>query len=577
MSSSDAHQSRHSLGERTASVHRVRFEDSNEGPNEASSLTAPTPSHQRDEAAPDWHFPNYGGPNALPTGVNEAIPPNDRSIPFAQAAHNSVTPKTEPGGVDNVSFSSYRHPHDIPPPTSAYTGDKREHTPVLPLSLKKAGIDHEAIDDHEQDMVDDEDLSHPIPGEDGAGGLFSNVLHKLGVDHYDFDEEVKETHEEGDPSRPVGYKKTESFLSMDAQVLDPDDPIVTGVEKKTLDDPKDLENNVRRTINYHVRRKDRQRFRIEFNISSVLNRQKFLMRLAKSLMSFGAPSHRIEAQLLAAARILEIDAEFIHIPGVIICSFGDQDADTSELHFVKCNGRLSLGSLHKVHHIYRQVVHDEISAKAATGELDALLESPPIYNFATRIALAFWISALICPLAFGGSLIDMWIAGVGASFLSIMQIGVASKTRGLSSIRDQIFCYTAISSASIVGILPGFLILSSSLELASKNIICGSVKMVYALIYTLFLGFGLQIGSDVYLLLDRGARRDLADMAKRVLDTVKITGAFASDNSRENISRAAAIAHRLSPGICNLSLGGHNSSLCLFSPSCLRVPTSSRF
>jgi uncharacterized membrane protein YjjP (DUF1212 family) len=30
-------------------------------------------------------------------------------------------------------------------------------------------------------------------------------------------------------------------------------------------------------------------------------------------------------------------------------------------------------------------------------------------------------------------------------------------------------------------------LVSSSLELASKNIVCGSVKMVYALIYTLFL------------------------------------------------------------------------------------------
>ena len=31
--------------------------------------------------------------------------------------------------------------------------------------------------------------------------------------------------------------------------------------------------------------------------------------------------------------------------------------------------------------------------------------------------------------------------------------------------------------------------------------------MVYALIYTLFLGFGLQIGSDIYLLLDPQASR----------------------------------------------------------------------
>ena len=68
-------------------------------------------------------------------------------------------------------------------------------------------------------------------------------------------------------------------------------------------------------------------------------------------MTFGAPSHRIESQLIAAARILEVEAEFIHFPGVIICSFGDQELGTSETHFLKCGGRLSLGALHKVHQI----------------------------------------------------------------------------------------------------------------------------------------------------------------------------------------------------------------------------------
>lgn len=62
----------------------------------------------------------------------------------------------------------------------------------------------------------------------------------------------------------------------------------------------------------------------------------------------------------------------------------------------------------------------------------------------------------------------------------------------------------------------------------SKNIFCGSVRIVYAIIYTLFLvstslsffshldskaydfyykGFGLTIGSDFYLVADRRARR----------------------------------------------------------------------
>jgi hypothetical protein len=71
---------------------------------------------------------------------------------------------------------------------------------------------------------------------------------------------------------------------------------------------------------------------------------------------------------------------------------------------------------------------------------------------------------------------------------------------------------------------------SSSLELASKNILCGSVKMVYALIYTLFLGFGLQIGSDVYLLFDANTRHHLASLNAALTRTIVYTGSFAMDN-----------------------------------------------
>lgn len=73
-------------------------------------------------------------------------------------------------------------------------------------------------------------------------------------------------------------------------------------------------------------------------------------------------------------------------------------------------------------------------------------------------------------------------------------------------------------------------LVSSSLELASKNILCGSVKMVYALIYTLFLGFGLQIGSDLYLLFDVNARHQLASFNEAIARTIVYTGSFVIDN-----------------------------------------------
>ncbi|KAJ3710400.1 DUF1212-domain-containing protein [Lentinula raphanica] len=342
------------------------------------------------------------------------------------------------------------------------------------------------------------------------------------------------------------------MVSTNSEVIDPDDPRVTGVKATYLEDPEDIEKNTLRQMDYRHRRKHLMRVKIEFNVTSMVNRQEFLIKLARALMTFGAPSHRIESQLIAAARILEVEAEFIHLPGVIICSFGDQDLGTSETHFIKCTGRLALGALHKVHLIYRSVVHDEISAKKATEDLDELLRAPPLYSAVSRCLLAFCLSALICPLAFGGSFLDMWVAGAGALIMSLLSlcaaksslyanvfeitvaIFVSFSSRGLSSIRSQIFCYTAISSAGIVGILPGYLILSSSLELASKNIVCGSVKMVYALIYTLFLGFGLQIGSDFYLLIDRSMRRKLDNLAASLASSVTLTGSWVADNSTDN-------------------------------------------
>lgn len=77
-----------------------------------------------------------------------------------------------------------------------------------------------------------------------------------------------------------------------------------------------------------------------------------------------------------------------------------------------------------------------------------------------------------------------------------------------------------------------FISVTSSLELASKNIVCGSVKMVYALIYTLFLGFGLQIGSDLYLLVDRNARDDLTTAgSSSVQNAFTLSGKYWTDNS----------------------------------------------
>jgi hypothetical protein len=76
-----------------------------------------------------------------------------------------------------------------------------------------------------------------------------------------------------------------------------------------------------------------------------------------------------------------------------------------------------------------------------------------------------------------------------ATLLSFLSAALASTHK---------LCYTAIASSSVVLILPGFIVLTGSLELASRNIISGAVRICYSLIYSLFLGFGLSMGAEIF-------------------------------------------------------------------------------
>lgn len=234
--------------------------------------------------------------------------------------------------------------------------------------------------------------------------------------------------------------------------------------------------------------------------------------------------------------------DFVHLPGVIIITIRNgQTTKSTQTYFVRAGGKVQLTSLHKVHLIYRDVLHDRMGAEAGTNALKQLLRRGPIYPLPVRCILAFICSAIICVLSFGGSIIDMWISGACACLLQYLGLNAAKKSstyanvyeyasfifcvsgililqvyrisvtimvsfvaRGLSSIPGKWFCYSSVSSASVVLILPGFTIceyrhrhvpncthmlplVTSALELMSRNIFCGSVRIVYAIIYTLFL------------------------------------------------------------------------------------------
>lgn len=273
------------------------------------------------------------------------------------------------------------------------------------------------------------------------------------------------------------------------------------------------------------RSRHKEEYRITVHIAEIINRHRYLVKLCRALMMYGAPTHRLEGYMMMSARVLGIEGQFMYLPGTMIISFDDSNTHTTEMKIVRSPQGVDLGRLRDVHEIYKEVVHDRIGVEEATRRLEAVISRPPKFPKWLRLILYGLASAFVSPFGFQGRYIDMplcvvlgclvgylqlYLAPSNELYANVFEITAAVATsflaRVLGSINGgKLFCFSTLAQSSIALILPGYMVLSASLELQSHQMISGSVRMVYALIYSLFLGYGITIGSVLYGYLDANA------------------------------------------------------------------------
>ncbi|KAF8937441.1 hypothetical protein EDD21DRAFT_382242 [Dissophora ornata] len=250
---------------------------------------------------------------------------------------------------------------------------------------------------------------------------------------------------------------------------------------------------------------------IHRDIAEILTRQSFMIMMAKALILYGAPSHRIEETCALLARKMELDASFAFLPGLMTISFSDPETHTSDTRHLRCTQGMDMHKLAGVHRIALAVLRGE-SIERANQELEQLTLEPGI--FPLWLTLLGWLgsSAFVTPLAFGGGWWDMLLAGFCGLLVGILGI-VASKFPVYGNVfeitasilvgfiakafGDRV-CFSAVALAGVVVLLPGLLLTQAIMELSSRNIVSGAVRMFYALMYAFFLGFGLTIGAELW-------------------------------------------------------------------------------
>ncbi|KAH9475044.1 Pheromone-regulated membrane protein 10 [Psilocybe cubensis] len=241
------------------------------------------------------------------------------------------------------------------------------------------------------------------------------------------------------------------------------------------------------------RRKPHKRKKAEIfitrHIAHIIRREEFIMKLTRTMMMFGGPTHRLQSQIMSAARVLDVQLSFLYLPDIVLLSFDDSGTGTSHVRFIRQTSALDLGKLADAFSLYWKVIHDKLSVSDASSELDALMKKRPMYNWWQQVVIGGMCSASICTISFAGSFIDALASFPLGAILVVVQI--------LGS-RNTLYSYVFDSTK-------GFLVLSGALELMSRQIIPGSVRLLFAVVYALFLGFGFSIGAGLFELFTKHA------------------------------------------------------------------------
>jgi hypothetical protein len=261
--------------------------------------TTPRPEYSEE---PQWQMPIYENPQSHSRPKDDSSP---EEFPVRRVSHLPLGPgptDTRRGSGESdatlydgvqqqdpyrkYSLSSYEHPYDIRPPQTAHTGPGPSAAQPPP---KRSALRRNVSFSEEQPSVREyvpdeaiETIDHKTERALKRRGIPSNMLDLYTINatdtHRDAEKQAgmrrqdsdAESEEYGYSSARPGMRRADSGNSMTSagsDVLDPDDPRVTGVEARYLDDPEDIEKNALRQMDYRARRKHLNRIRIEFNVT----------------------------------------------------------------------------------------------------------------------------------------------------------------------------------------------------------------------------------------------------------------------------------------------------------------------
>jgi uncharacterized membrane protein YjjP (DUF1212 family) len=249
----------------------------------------------------------------------------------------------------------------------------------------------------------------------------------------------------------------------------------------------------------------------------------FAVKLSQALHRYGIPTHRFEAAMNRVLARLGLDGHFFAMPTGILASFGlPQEHRTSLIRVDQSEVDLEKQAL--LDELTGQVIHGEMTATEGIRAVDEIVAARPRYGSVLTV-LTFGLSSCAASRFFGGGWREAVASGViglliGALSVAVKRSEEASRVfepaasviaAALAVVAAMILSPLSIYVTTLAGLIvlvPGLTLTTAMRELATRNLVSGTARLMGAALIFVEMGFGVALGAKLasLLLLPPGSR-----------------------------------------------------------------------
>jgi uncharacterized membrane protein YjjP (DUF1212 family) len=236
----------------------------------------------------------------------------------------------------------------------------------------------------------------------------------------------------------------------------------------------------------------------------------FLLKLGRTLQTFGASAPTLEMALDRVAARLGLEGALYATPTGFLASFR-KPGHHSKTYLQRIEaGQSDLDKLTKVEELVEMVVAGRLDAFEARVLLDDLLASPPRYG-AWRVAGAYGLASCGMARILGGGWREMALGTLVGLAVGLLILALQGRPRferlaplaggTLSALGSALLAslvpgtsQTVLALTGIIVLVPGLGLLVSMQELGTGHLVSGTARLAGTILVFLLLGFGVGLG-----------------------------------------------------------------------------------